>query len=732
MKRLFITLTGIIGFILLFLYVIAEGWMAETWWPAEPVDTARSLPSADNDILFGDLHSHSTFSVDAFLMSLEDAGGDGLHPVSDACDFARHCSGLDFWSINDHGISMNRDRWLNTIDEIRQCNAVTDPQNPDMVAFLGWEWSQAGVYSDGHYGHRNVIVKGLADENIPARTIAALPAENTRAAILTDRPFPLVGAAALAAGKSGLKLATFLSEFRGMDQCRTGVPVRELPDDCLEAVATPRALFDKLRDWNMDFLVIPHGTTWGMYTPPGSSWDKQLGEGHHDPALQPVIELFSGHGNSEQYKHFTNMVADSEGSPRCPQPHNGFVPGCWRAGEIIYERCINDRRSARECNALAAEARRNFWLAPMNMGDKTVPGATPEDWLDAGQCPDCWLPAFNYRPRSSVQYILALRRFGADEGPDRFRFGFIAASDNHSARPGTGYKETSRRLMTESRFDRLPDMTLPPWRPAGKQSTSIRVEQPPETPFRAWNFKRSASWFMTGGLTAVHAEGRTRNDIWEALENRHVYATSGPRIRLWFDMINRPDIMMGDEVSMAEVPRFRVRAEGSFVQSPGCSNEANRALGSNRIEALCRGECYNPTATRRPITRLEVVRIRPQTYPGENIGDLIDDPWKVIPCPGEGDGCSVEFSDPEFVSLARAAVYYVRAIESPSPAIGAAPVTCKRGMAGNCLELVDSCATRPADDDCLSPTEERAWSSPIFVDYGGEATSSMPSAEHRR
>ena len=82
----------------------------------------------------------------------------------------------------------------------------------------------------------------------------------------------------------------------------------------------------------------------------------------------------------------------------------------------------------------------------------TVPGALPEEWLDAGQCRDCDQPAFNYRPRSSVQYLMALGRQTPEGDPLRFRFGFIASSDNHSARPGTGYKEVARTTFTETRF----------------------------------------------------------------------------------------------------------------------------------------------------------------------------------------------------------------------------------------------------------------------------------------
>jgi hypothetical protein len=47
-------------------------------------------------------------------------------------------------------------------------------------------------------------------------------------------------------------------------------------------------LFDKLDQWGFDTIVIPHGNTWGLYSPLGTSWDKQLTLSMNDPAKQKM------------------------------------------------------------------------------------------------------------------------------------------------------------------------------------------------------------------------------------------------------------------------------------------------------------------------------------------------------------------------------------------------------------------------------------------------------------
>jgi hypothetical protein len=685
---------------------------------AEDIGVARP-----KQILFGDLHVHTTFSFDAFQQSLPMAGGDGAHPVADACDYARHCAALDFWSINDHAVTLTPRRWSETVDSVRQCNEVAgNGTNPDLVSYLGWEWTQVGTEPANHWGHKNVIVRDLEDGAIPTRPISfGTPPGAPSVQEGSPGPF-ILGALALTETQTGgPDFVTYMNETTSIPDCPDDVPVRDLPVDCREVARTPRVLFDKLDDWGHETMVIPHGTTWGFYTSPGASWDKQLTSEQHDPNRQTLVEVFSGHGNSEEFRPFREALFEEDGSRSCPPPNENYLPSCWRAGEIIEERCLAEGTPAEVCSERAATARHHHVNAHFNGGAAAVPGTEVADWQDAGQCRDCFQPAFNYRPRNSVQYMMALGNARDSGEPERFRFGFIASSDNHSARPGTGYKEVARTTFTEQRFGNFVNTPLVRGVDKRKRSESKPVEQMDLTsPFGLWETERQASFFLNGGLAAVHSTGRDRDSLWEAMERKEVYGTSGPRILLWFDLLNSPSgrpAPMGSEVSLFDDPIFQVRAVGSFEQKPGCPADAAGALAPERIERLCRGECYHPSDRRRPITRIEVVRIRPQESRGEAIEGLVEDPWRVLPCPADGSGCQVAFSDPEFTRAGRDALYYVRAIEAPSPAVAANPLGCEYDESGRCVKI-SPCFGRPDEDECLSETEERAWSSPIFVNPG--------------
>jgi hypothetical protein len=733
LRGLGLTLIGLAGVAAFALWMLGRGVFgdsdSETKVPQSGARSAREVSEARRQvadaaaaigapkparlILFGDRHVHTTISFDAFMLNLPAMGGEGAHTPADACDFARHCAALDFWSINDHASNILPRDWKNSIESIRRCNALSgDPANPDTVAFLGWEWTQSGLTPDTHYGHKNVVLAHTDDERIPARPVAA----NSGGAAAHPPPVLARGALALQGGRYH-DMARRWTAISEIELCPEG-DVRDLPEDCIEVAPTPDGLFRKLDEWGHDAIVIPHGTSWGIYTPPGSSWDNQLRGASHDPERQTLIEVYSGHGDAEVYRDWRPIAFAADGAAVCPAARADYVPMCRRAGEIVKQRCLEEDVADAECEARAEEARHNA----VNAGSSpqaTVPGATDKDWLDAGQCRDCGQPAFKYRPTGSAQYIAALGNFDEGGDPRRFRMGFIGSSDIHRAKPGTGYKEL--RFLSES--PGRPDLPT-----TGIVASFLRGDPEPPvsrsrtyaeataelTGIQLYESERTQSFLYTGGLVAVHADGRDRASIWKALDKREVYATSGPHILLWFDLLSeRGTHPMGAEIETRDAPVFRVRAVGSFEQAPGCPDASVAALGRQEVERLCGGECYHPTDVRRPIARIDLVRIRPQVRPDEDVAGLIDDPWRSFECPPDPAGCVVTFTDDEYPAAGRDTVYYARVFEAPAPAVNGDPLRCTRADDGGCIESFPC----QGGEDCLSSYAQRAWSSPIYVDH---------------
>lgn len=516
---------------------------------------------------------------------------------------------------------------------------------------------------------------------------------------------------------------------QAVPECDANTSSDKLSNACYETAANPGDLIRKLFDeQKLRPLVIPHGSTWGLYTPPGTTWDKAL-LGKERPEQFGLIEIYSGHGNSEEYRSWKDVSLNSDGlTASCPQPAAGYTPSCWRAGEIIRERCIKSGVSMADCDKRAAQARDDY--ANMGVaGHLAVGGEAPEDWLDSGQCTDCFMPPFNHRAANAVQAGLATSVFDDPSGKaTRFHWGFIGSSDNHRARPGTGYKPVDRRKNTEAggaisetwRNRLLPDQGTP-------DATSKRISQKELftlAGFQLTEFERQSSFWLAGGLAAVHAKDRSRDSIWNALQNREVYATSGPRILLWFRAVDAAGnkTQMGGRVATDTAPTFEVHAVGAFKQKPGCPDFAKAGLDEKRIKTICSGECYNPSDERRMITRIEVVKVRPQNKLGEDLSELIEDRYLTHQCKPSANGCTFTFADPEYTKGKRDALYYVKAIQEPEPTINAEPVKCERDGNGKCVKATLCYGDyRSGEDACTSPSEHRAWSSPIYLDYGAQA-----------
>ncbi len=672
----------------------------------EPDDT---LPSGPKQILFGDLHVHSTYSNDALIYSAPFLGGNGFLPPELHCDFARYCSQLDFWSINDHPESILPSLWTKSKQAIRTCNQLTggDGSSPRMVSFLGWEWTHNTESPAAAWGHKNVIFRDTGDDKVPARAIGSSTPVVPENQVLINLGVGMIKGVDSANTKLYDKLGEQMLSGFATDTCSQGVDTRKLPANCREIARDPAELFEKLAQWGYPAIVIPHGTAWGAHNPVLGGWSVQLNRRHHSPRYQRLIEVFSGHGNSEEYRPWRAAVKDSAGKLTCPKPSKDYLPCCWQAGVIARAKttvCKADPASA-ACDAEVARVRQAHVDAKLLNKNKKVGDYTPvpADWLDCGQCTDCFQPAFLYRPGLTTQASLALTGFEKPGEPLRYKWGLIGSTDSHKAGPGAGYKELRQmgdiigpaRADFDAAFSVFAPMVFPEW-------------------------ERQSSYLYTGALVAVHSQGRSRRGIWQALERKEVYATSGERILLWFDLVNGPGgaaAPMGSEVKMSAAPRFKIRAVGAFAQKPGCPADVQKAAGADFIKRYCFGECYNPTDKRQVITKVEVIKIEPQISAGEALDKLIQDPYRTLTCPGKAEGCEVTFTDDAYPKRGRPATYYVRVHQAPTLQYNAAGLRCTRDKDGKCAAIKPCLGGhKGAGDNCMARDAERAWSSPIFLE----------------
>ena len=272
-------------------------------------------------------------------------------------------------------------------------------------------------------------------------------------------------------------------------------------------------------------------------------------------------------------------------------------------------------------------------------------------------------------------------------GVNPYKLGIVAATDTHNATPGD-VEETS----------------FQGWGGISDATAARRLAQP-KTTITLTNPAMSSP----GGLAGVWAEENSRDAIFDAMQRRETFGTSGPRMTARFfggwnlpaNLCDQPDLVepgyalgvpMGGDLpaspTEAKTPTFVVSA----LRDAGTAEHPGGLL--QRVQ-IVKGWVAADDAMHQRIF---------DVAGGAN--DASVDP---ATCEARGSGheslCAV-FSDPEF-DPAQSAVYYVRVLENPS---------C-RWSARQCLEFAEG-ERPPACSDPAIPTtiQERLWTSPIWYE----------------
>lgn len=276
-------------------------------------------------------------------------------------------------------------------------------------------------------------------------------------------------------------------------------------------------------------------------------------------------------------------------------------------------------------------------------------------------------------------------------GFNPFKFGLIGSSDTHNA--GGPVEEDnyfSKAGMLDGTAERRGTV------PSDLQSNFGRTDS--SKTFPQWG---------ASGLAGVWAEENTRESLFEAMQRKETFATSGPRIRVRFfagfgyddDLLNDPDMIR--KAYAGGVP-MGADLSASGNRSPDFLLWAARDANSAWLQRLqvIKGWMEDGTSHEQvfDVACSDGLTPDPDTHRCPDNGASVD----VSDCSFDLDKGSVELKtrwrDPTF-DPDQQAFYYVRVLENP---------TCR-------WSTWDAVRAGVAPKEGLATTiQERAWSSPIW------------------
>ncbi|NEP12829.1 MAG: DUF3604 domain-containing protein [Symploca sp. SIO2C1] len=293
-------------------------------------------------------------------------------------------------------------------------------------------------------------------------------------------------------------------------------------------------------------------------------------------------------------------------------------------------------------------------------------------------------------------------RHEASLGTNPFKYGIIAATDNHNGSPGD--TEEFDFIGSHGFSDNTPALRL----------TNI---PPGWEPF---------PYFTPGGLTGVWAEKNNRESIFDALQRKEAFGTSGTRTKVRFfggwdfpeNLDEQPDAidtayltgvpmggdLIGEDIINAptdKAPKFLVMAMRD-PQEKGVDLDRIQVVKGWTKQGLTYEKIYDVVWAGDRQKDPETGELPPI----ENTVNVDVEVGKVTFDPNSGkDELMTVWEDPDFDPTARS-FYYLRALEIPAP----------RYSAYDYVRASVTDEDRATFDEFGVPLsiQERAWSSPIW------------------
>ncbi len=280
-----------------------------------------------------------------------------------------------------------------------------------------------------------------------------------------------------------------------------------------------------------------------------------------------------------------------------------------------------------------------------------------EQWdvgnIDGSAAKEDWMFQYEYG-RSALKLGLKL---GAEIGANPYKFGLSGATDTHTGLATTREENYyGKYAKTEPSPDRHNQEVIPAENPALRILTSQE---------------------LASGLTAVWARENTRAAIFDAMERKEVYATTGTRMRVrvfagWdfeADEVSRPDftaqgyrrgVPMGGELSDAPgsgAPRFMIRA----LRDPDGANLDRVQIIKGWLDAS--GETHERVYD---AAVSDGRRIGADGRARDPVGNTVDVATATFSNTIGDAMMAAHWEDPDF-DPSQPAFYYVRVLEIPTP-----------------------------------------------------------------